>query len=442
MVKSYCAKRLIQRLLSLLSLLLVALKPALALTPIAGNGIIVDDIARDIVCAHGRCQSKMVRQLLNHYTVTNRNLYIFADFAAILDLNNIYQPIATRSHCQNPKNQSYLLDYQAEPIAKGRCLSGHDVTRFYRNALSRLNNVMVVPVFHAKARQLNLANPLQLKLLAFKMARLINGDVNAWGVALDVQGGSLTADSIEYFIKPLAKTLEGQNKWLSLFPANKNELIKIHRRFQNIIVLKKLYHFSQALRTDITPLSLRQYRIKLTRHIQRFIFDYGQNLPVMFVLPAAATNDLWHNFHYYNTYEDNIEALEDNKFANIVKKLCQLKPLKPVMSALNRILKINIKTYLNQCLSYQQINRNIMQDYFRTALNAVQIGFQNAPQARGNYLGSVLNEYKAKGYYGLSCAIKGVNVFHDPALIKGCPAYYPETISDWHWQTINRWSPI
>lgn len=514
--------------------------PLIATAIPRGDGVIIDAVAQDVHCASGVCQSNLVDQILTFQKSAqnvNRIVYYFPDFM------NIRQPDPTdpnpyskfdaknpgasiQSNCPAaPKNTQYFVNYLVLPLLAvegrsdlGECLSGAQATEAY-NTLNgqKTQKVYVLPMVNGSADVIN--NPLDgstISNIAAALASAVLADPNASGLSFDLEGESFADENPQNaisFLQQLSKAL-GPNRYIAIFDG-----VTLARAFvkagipfpANAFVLDALYDdglinsggqesadpvcHRPSVWSPNNPYTPLQYDHCSTTPLSYFSKpDIGASVPVMFVLPAAATTQLYESVEVMNTGvnadvnadnhgpsasdlpadtpeedADNLSDREDCLGASQTDSSELLKTIVcPLMSASEQDQFDKAKRYSCQVSSgtpdewfFQSDNCNRFEaevknkgnvqpihqtDYMTIALNKV------ATQSPGhsNYLGVVLYNVKPEsatasgftsaGFDPVNCAKHFYSTLGEFDLVSQCITVYPESISDSVWNLYNTWT--
>lgn len=426
------------------------MSPAFALAIIPGNGLIIDDIARDIVCNNHQCLSHAVSTAKKGYDVDDRVIYLFPKFAAIVSLENIYQPISTLSDCHQTHQNTYLLRYQAEPTISrtriynpkflGTCIPGQKVTRVYKQLFKTASETIILPMFSMDRMDpdtLNQASEQTLRLLAIRIAFVINNDTNADGLSFDTRDLDLSAKLIWHFFSPLAEALKKQDKRIALISNNTRALKKLQQRHGNIVALISLN--SVTHQTNYFPISLNNYTNETHRLVKHYLHHFGVDIPVIFVIPGSASPKLYQRLALYNTHWQQALHYPLTRHRTLISRPCSKSLVDNVLPVIERLLYLDLSSYLNQCDEFRQHQNAMMQRYLRTALHVIRHAFKSHRKARRFFIGVAFSPTKVPGFYAIQCAKIAPFTFHDPSLQKACLGLYPESTNLKQWQYLNRW---
>ena len=417
-----------------------------------GNGVIVDDVARDVRCneQHRQCHSALVETLNTNLELSGRNFYIFPDFANIITMpGDKLQPV--NDHCSS-RIQQYVFNYSSLPLIKssilkmpalGQCLPGQTVTRVYHQSEKKGARRLVLPMVNGSAYELNQASDSELIATASIIARVIIADKDAAGVSFDLEGPTMTARTTRVFVGKLAEKLADKHKFVAVFDPKLRALAPLSRKYHNIIALVALYDYGLNPDQPYAPVSVTQYRQHSGDHAVRAYFGgYGKQVPVMFVTPAAATTTLYENLNVFNTNfrhgQPNLNGIsqaprscsKSNLPVTIVSRFLIDPPGQQHGSALDY--------FVSRCQRYS--NADVSQSqYFHAALQAITHGYQASSTPNKRLIGTALYNAKPKGFYGLTCAKNAWNKYYTSSLHKQCLGFYPDAISRDIWQALQQW---
>ncbi|TNF65595.1 MAG: hypothetical protein EP298_11665 [Gammaproteobacteria bacterium] len=416
-----------------------------------GNGVIIDDVAQDMLCnsQKSECHSSLIDDVNQYYKSKNKTLYIFPDFANIVQLHksglsNI------NDNCDLNTNQ-YVLNYNSLPLIKssvlsmpqlGKCISGLTITKLYRNLDNYSQNRIIMPMINGSAQLLNSANTTQLVQLADIIAKAINDDPNASGVSFDLENPSMSEAVITKFIGPLAAKLKQSNKAVAIFDANLEALASISEQYQNVIALVALYDYGLNPALPYNPIRVNRYQQYTQDHaVAAYFGGYGKDIPVLFVSPAAATTTLWENLDVYNSnFTQGV-----NPGLELTPTECDTNNVPD--SILNQFLTLAdgshspsaVTNFINACKAYENPHDIKQIDYFNASLKAIILGYQASENNQKKLLGTVLYNQKPNGFYAIICAKNSYSIYETPSLYKKCLGFYPETISNAIWQSLSQW---
>src|SRR5690606_13766735 len=98
----------------------------------------------------------------------------------------------------------------------------------------------------------------------------------------------------------------------------------------------------------------------------------------------------------------------------------------------------SVSYFLSQCERY--INPDVNQaDYLNASLSAITNGYSKSTITNKYLVGALLYNQKPTGYYALNCAKDGYNLYDDSKSHKKCLGFYPETISNQEWNSLENW---
>lgn len=427
---------------------------------------------------------------------------------------------------KNPTTQmvfSYYALPQIKPSATtaaeqylGDCVDGNLVTKYYKNTVGIPRVVPVVEMsaaFNAAiVYQQTASNPWQfgadeLVDLANSIAQTILKDPNVYGVAFDnepaIFKATSTADTpvvncqgldLEHlFYGALARALASDTvngpKYLFLFDApdtaralytNASSVSYSDAKgishtcsysqtltpnsFQpltNIVVKPALYDMATA--NDSGPLTLTDYQNQASKAVQSAL-GVPTDPPVMFVLPASATDTLWTNLQTYNlnfkkspyvpptqltktaACNPDVKTPGTVNYELVTSLICEGDQLGCPGSKLPFNPQTNATSFYNQCLAYQNTytrpdNKTmlVMNDYFKAALSTLNTT-NITPANKARYLGVSLYAWRIPQFSDISGAISYYSIYADKTLWKNTIQTLPVEVSSDVWKSYLGWS--
>lgn len=387
------------------------------------------------------------------------------------------------------------LKINGQPIAP--CVPGNTITQIYKTA----NDKRVIPMISGDAYTINtqdITKPDQksaLTNLATVIASAINSDPNTSGVAFDLEGPSLGKGSNKavinatYFITTLANKLEN-NRVVALYDGENilRTLASKQDLRGKLLELKTLYDAGNAgvSGCDYSPYSDNQ-PLPPT-----FFQTCGLNanidnppIPVMYVVPAAATTQLYESVETMNTsiplqyakanksptlghstslepqanclgYQENLQTYEGKILANWIgsapvhfpaEHSTQLASSYTVAAAST----VGMQAFYaaGNCTHYKNnsIGNKGQGAYLTIALDKVTPQLTD-PLAIGAvlYTWKTLSQdtpssvYNPNGFNSVTCSQKYfVPYLGDATLLKTCLARYPDGINQSSWDAYNTW---
>lgn len=510
--------------------------------PPMGDGVIVDSVSQDVYCIFGElapCRSALVDKLLlfkQNPSLHNKITYFFPDFMSIEDPTpanpNPYKnfnPKAPENSIQSACPQdgkkdptrfindvSYPVVWADENPQLGACIPGYQVTQTYHSFNnSNAAPSLVMPMVNGTADLIN--KPVDgantLNNIADALAAVVKGssvsDRNIAGLSFDLENESLgdeNPQNASQFLLRLSNAI-GPDKYIAIFDGETLARYMLSKGItipDNVFLLHALY--DGGIINDGTikpgcprpahwsidnPYTPAQYQ-KCGVSPDGFFVKPEGNVRVMFVLPAAATMQLYESIEVMNTSViDSINTQnhglkpeqlpvsdagdDDNLLQNpncyganevdtsryVAKTNCLIPSQKdqaqfyasgsyrcevhPEMTDEWYFGAQNCKRYDSYILSNGTQTPIHQEDYVAVALNKVAMAAVNHP----NYLGVVLyNEkpssetadgFTSTGFNSVNCAKQFFSTLGDYSLVKRCLVTYPESITDGVWKTYNTW---
>jgi hypothetical protein len=192
-----------------------------------------------------------------------------------------------------------------DPGVLGKCVDGYSLSRYYHNLPS---NPYVLPNLEwdgSFPATLAASAPSAVAALADGIADTINGDPNVQGLAIDNEPAlNSIAPALELsFFSKLATRLAGAGKFLFLFGASLNTAQTLYNNgtgFTNVVVLRPLYGDNWGLVENFNPVPYSNFQPYYAGQVASYLGNPA-NPPVMFVLPASATDEQWdYDIEYLN----------------------------------------------------------------------------------------------------------------------------------------------
>lgn len=411
--------------------------------------------------------------------------YIFPDFINIIsptDGQGNVQPFTLplkvgpqQSSGVNPSCPTKYTDwdvwYFAIPIVKpseyinsdpgvlGNCINGYSVTSYYKNlpgspgVIPNLEwNDGNFPAALAKTVQ---NNPNATSEIANSIADLINNDPNALGLAIDNEGpaiNKISASLEQNFFSALANRLATKGKYLFLFDAlqTAQTLYNGGNGINNIIVLRPLYDDGYGIVANQNPIIFNNYLNYYSDIVTKYLGN-SINPPVMFVLPASATDEEWdYVAEYLNTNKTAFQAQPPSSVTLNSPSNCSVFSQDPVSQAvIKALLNSNEQsTFLtsSNCNNFNNSLQNsskqtAMQTYFQLAMTAVSNGLvQN--KTNNKFIGVALYAWHIPGNGAISGA---VDYASNLGIHKRTLQNEPQDISKANWiyyQNQAPWKPL
>lgn len=443
-------------------------------------------------------QSPSVAYDLQHGGINNTAInsikYVFADFMYIQSrvVNKIAQPFSgpitvgriTTSPASCPSSLTSDIQYFAIPQIKGKidyisgidpevlgtCVDGSQITNYLHN-IAKVQNVIVHVGWDANfLAALQASTASQINNLADQLVSLITADPNVYGVAFDNESPTLPANVANPFFLRIASKLfnNGTNtKFVFLFDAVGTAGYIYDNGITNVVLLRPLYDDSTSPATG-NPVSYTGYSNYYTRAAQAYL-ENTSNPPVMFVLPASATDEEWdYDVEYVNSNSaskgpENTEIPPISNSAWIPNQPsdCSMFGNDPIsqsvingpstnqLGLLNVVEQSHFKQSYNQQQPYTTNCNNWnntlptgnsmtpMQNYFSLALNAVTAARASvANKQSAKYIGVALYAWRVPGYGAISGAL---NYSSNVGIFARVVMPEPAAISAFNWQMYQKW---
>lgn len=425
-------------------------------------------------------------------TAINSVKYVFADFMYIKSrvVNKIVQPFSgnitigriTTTPASCPPTYNSDLQYFAIPQIKGSvdyisgkdpgvlgtCVDGSKITNYLHNT-AKVQNVIVHVGWDANfLTALQKSSQVQINNLADKISGLISGDTNVSGVAFDNEVPTLPNNIANPFFQRIASKLfnNGVNpKFMFLFDAPSSASYIYANGYTNVVVLRPLYDDQSGVAIG-NPVPYSGYASYYSNIAQGYLSN-ASNPPVMFVLPASATDEEWdYNVEYVNSNNGNSNIEKNptsnstwtpNKpsncyiFGNDTISLSvingpsakQLGLLSLVEQSHFKVPYVQQQQYTTNCNNWNNTlatgnSMTPMQNYFMSALKAVTVArnsIKNKPSAK--YIGVALYAWRIPGYGAISAA---QNYSANEGIFARKVMQEPAAISSLNWQMYQIWS--
>jgi hypothetical protein len=194
--------------------------------------------------------------------------------------------------------------------------------------------------------------------LVTDIATVINGDDNASGVSFDLEGPSLGDININdwggkaswkacykvadtYFITQLANALATKNKYVAIFDGNHiypTPAAPNANWPSNVFALDALYDNGECNKSNPNaPCTVKNYTD--TTNGTGFLLSYP-TVPVMYVVPASATSQLYEKTYLYNYLPES----DDSSAGGFYQGLPYWMPMKEVDKNTGKVSKQQLKT--------------------------------------------------------------------------------------------------
>lgn len=490
----------------LLCIGITALTTSLAASITQGNGVIIDSAASDFYNA----QNGQLPSLKNDLqTAPKSNIrYVFPDIGYISvvesdDIANgkavnasttievvppytdLTQGCAFPSAPSAPNTIEFYYTFCAVPQINGMDDLGSkttlpDLVSYYKTLPGSAGQAIhVVPLISYDSEWVvdiqklyNDHNPnllSALNTLATEIGATIaaNASNNIGGVGFDNEpaisqiDGNQTATGAEYsFFKSIAKALAPNNQNLFLFDANTTakNLYTTPPTSPNIVALYPLYDFESAAADHNYPYGPYPFT-SYSNHSPGTADVYhtvenGMNLnvPILFVLPASATQTLWDSVEQYDLDIATVPPTTPVDPDLTVTTNCPQTLTDPVdISVLSNFLCTSaacpaglsaIANYIapNNCQQYTRNDKGtvMLVDYFNAALNVLPSSLRTNPL----FLGAVLYTWRIPGFNDFNCAKRASNIYQQnlAPVIQACPQVFPAEISPPIWAAFQTWA--
>lgn len=403
-----------------------------------GNGVMIYSVASDMYCGQNSSQCPNYVPFAHRLAGSNM-VYVMPSTGSLYGQKG--NTVVTSC---NDISENAGIDYYAEPQLStkagnstkyffGSCQSGYAVTKYYQSLGKQLK---VLPLFDVESLPTTAA---AVDAFAQQIANIINNDRNAAGISLDYEPSAKSTLEGAFFMD-LAKWLAPKSKLLAVFDGNLNALLPVFLKYKNVIDLDKLYDFA-PYSTPAKAMLVSAYKAKLTPGGGKFSIPEGyfytsQNMPVLFVLPASATDTLYEGIRLYNVNAYSVFKNSSMKspYSTSVQP-CQ-QPGAGALSVLKQYLCLpkNPKAPYPGCLSNQT---QAVESFFNADGQPDVAGIKNYCQyyASGRrmikYIQTVLpviqqalikmGSQKTAGYLGVALYSYRVPAFGD---FNGAKAYY------------------
>lgn len=453
--------------------------------PDKGNGIWDYSVATDYYYGmQGNGVAPSLRHDLNQLHNSNIS-YVFADMGNLIGGSISGMPVleSANSICLplNPNGAAPVdyaaFHYYAEPLISdevvtkassklGPCVNGNDVTNYYKNIVGIKHVVPQVDFSGSFLQQIvtlndndrgQAATNAYLTGIADLVANTINNDQNTYGVAIDNEpsiNGLFPKDPIGesyevVFFGEIAKQLQAHGKFLFLFaaPASGNEL---YATYNNIVLLPALYDIDPN-GTDTNPVSINTYTTEVNDFIKSQLNSPASSAPLMFVLPASATDSTWSNLQEYNISVsaktpvlpdgsvstakcDSTEALTSGTIDNYILEnfLCNINGnCTPDVN--------NITNFLasNNCTNYVNTGAETI-NYFQQATSSLESVVPANNPAR--YFGAILYAWRISEYNDIAASVGYYNQDAESDLHKIQLMTFPAEVASNVWSSYDSWT--
>ncbi|WP_108650630.1 hypothetical protein [Dongshaea marina] len=414
----------------------------------AGNGVIIDDVAQDIHTSGAGFHSTTMDAIKLNYQADGKTIYLMPDFASIIQKPGA-APHWANDSCST-HTQEFTFNYSSLPLIKstvvnrpeilGTCIPGQEITRLYHQSLPKAD-IKVLPMFNGSADQLNQWSISTQRQLAEAIATEINSDPYAAGVSFDLEGPGMSDSTIENFIGRISELLQTKGKIVAVFDAKVAALAKVNAKYHNAMALQALYDFGLDPKHPYRALSESQYKMAAANAVKAYLGGYGAKLPVMFVVPGAATTTLYEHLNLFNqefakpeftlpnvrrTPCSDPQLLGDNQ--SVLQEFLTKPATAQDESALNY--------FLSNCKRFDNPNQVNMSQYLTDSLGAIEQEQGQLIQG-GEIVGALLYNQKPDGFYALTAAKRADSIFYTPSLHKRVLAFYPESISADEWSALS-----
>jgi len=353
------------------------------------------------------------------------------------------------------KSSDYIT---SDPGVLGSCVNGYSVTSYYKNLPVRPN---VIPnlewndgLFPSALQATFAINPQAVTEIANQIADLINNDPNAFGLAIDNEPSikSVSPTLEQNFFSAVANRLATKNKYLFLFDATQTaqELYSNGKGLNNVVVMRPLYDDGYGIVANMNPIVFQNYLNYYADIVTKYLGN-TVNPPVMFVIPASATDEEWdYVAEYLNTNPSAFKAQPPSSVTLNTPANCSVFSQDPVSQAaikalLNPQEQANFLTTSN-CNNFNNALQNptklsAMQGYFQLSMNAVATGIAAYPQ-NSKFLGVALYAWHIPGNGAISGA---VNYASNLSIFKRTVQQEPQDITKTNWinyQNQPAWKPL
>lgn len=485
-----------------------------------GDSLIIDGTSGVLSCSSAKnCQMDPKQD-----TVASNITYVMPDYMGFTGLPAKDATLSTlTSYDTCTKNQKpgtnlvinvskSLWGTVIDPPMIASCVNGSVINQTLAGAGFR-----VVPMFSGSAYEINgvtakSTNTEQVQMLAKFIAKVINSDPNIAGVAFDLEGPSLghtgSMASAETFVTTLANALDpnpkygSQKRFMAIFDGEKvmNSLFEQGTLPSNVVLMHAMYDSGECYdpnRQNSPGKALEACPVNGPGGYMEHgaTGDLLHPVPVMYVLPAAATTQLFESVEVYNTSIDqryiNIKhpkaTLANMPYQDLQHQQCQMQLESNNTSYQERICtpqqyptqddpkytcvvpssESTVSDFMNACKRYDNPTRHkaygstdesipLQVDYFNASLDKLIKPTPNNPNVMyinsPNVIGLAL--YNVKPAIGVNSPLfNGSNSTISFNTIAGAKAYwntdatlsmlkykvavFPETISYDVWEAFN-----
>ena len=460
-----------------------------------GNGVIVDSAATDYYNGNNKYTPSLQNDLSNH--AGTQVQYIFPDVGYIIAEQstdavmssatvNVMPELpcgATPTKISQIPPNTVLFFYtfcalpelqRPDPAVEGYTFPTPDLGGAYQlsDLIKYYSAYTVIPLitydsgWSSTIKALNQAkNPnldQGMQVLGQMLAESAVTD-GAKGLAVDneLAINNTTSPTIEIdFFQAMTQVLAKNNATLFLYDANATAL-QLYKNYSNLVIFDPLYDMENAS-SDVYPslgspnayYSVNQYQGPSTnKNVSPSVSDIvtdGMNfdMPIMFILPASATNTLWNSAQLYNSSGQTAQPcqaldltpgnVELNTLSNF---LCQTNGVCPTNKTGGNINTVqtylgpgNCGAYLNP--SALSTNHDApMEQYFDSALAAIA----PADKANPHYIGVTLYTWRVPHYADYACSSHYYSQ-NNPTSMHPCNQVIPSDIGEGIWQDFASWA--
>jgi hypothetical protein len=421
---------------------------------VPGNGVIVNSVATDI---HN---STNVSSLISHITAYPKTniKYVFLDFGFITT-EKPPRPIIYGCASLEMGRFSYRAVPQLKPLTSdienlmGPCIDGYEVTKYFKES----NIMNVIPMINydpgfadeikTNCKSDSVCITKELRALANQIANVINNDANANGVAFDNEPAIrdlFNSGDENMFFETIAKALLSKSKNLFLFDAPAAAIALHKNNISNVAILEPLYdQLGVPPGQPKGPYLLQEYSDSTVKQVENyFINPDKQNIPVLFVLPASATDTIW---DYVQTFNHVPTGMPLKNPTTLVSSVDCTKPTGFNYEIMSKLLKCPttnscdaVYTFLDHDNCAQYTNPTALEVYFNASLAAEKQGLANLPSPPQSLIGNVLYTFRIDGFNNISCGIHYYSIMDDTSLYKLCNQAYPDYIPENIWMEFNK----
>ncbi len=453
--------------------------------PDKGNGVWDYSVATDYYYGmQGNGLAPSLRYDLNQLHNSSIS-YVFADMGNLIGGSIKGNPVleSANSTCLpiNPDGSApidysafhyYAMPQLSDEVVSGAssklgsCVNGNDVTNYYKNIVGIKHVIPQIDFSASFLQQIvtldnndkgQTATNAYLVGIADLIANTINNDQNTYGVAIDNEPSineqfpnDPIGESYEVvFFGEIAKQLQTHNKFLFLFaaPASGNAL---YATYSNIVLLPALYDINPN-GTDPNPVPLNTYTDEVNSFVKSQLNSPLSNAPLMFVLPASATDSTWSNLQEYNSQSSHKSPVLPSGQVN--QAACDSKEALATGSIDNYILEnflctangncspqlSNIENFLgsSNCTNYVNSGAQTI-DYFQQATKSLEtvVPANNASR----YFGAILYAWRISEYNDIAGAVGYYNQDSESDLYKLDSLQFPAEVSSNVWSAFDSWT--